>query len=290
MKANADQRRIEKQTRLPDFLYIGTSKAGSTWIYKVLAAHPAVYIAPGKGTYFFDQHFDRGMDWYIEQFRRAEPEEKAGEISHSYLSSAEAAVRIAEFLPAVKLLVCLREPVERAFSAYLDSVKNGRFEGSFESALEANPSLLARGAYAQQLRRYLDIFPRTQLHIAVFDDLKSDPQRFSDELCNFLGLDRRPLGAADRQKMMPAAVPRSRRLTSYIKQLARSADKVGMRGLRGRVKRSRLIRNLLYRPLGTDELPRMRAETREKCRDSFRSQVKELDAMLGLQLQERWKY
>ena len=276
--------------RLPNFLYIGTSKAGSTWIYKFLAAHAEVYVAPGKGTYYFDQHFERGVDWYCEQFQRAEDKTAVGEISHSYLSSPEAAERIAELLPSAKLIVCLREPVERAFSAYLDSVKNGRFDDTCEAALDANPSLLQRGAYAQHIERYLSLFPREQLHVAVFDDLKSEPQHFADQLCDFLAVERRPLHASDRQKMMPAAKPRSKFVTHMVKQVARSADKIGMRGLRGRIKRSRVVRNLLYRPFRNDEMPRISAATREKCRDHFRPEIQQVDDLLGLGLQEKWDY
>ena len=65
--------------RLPNFLYIGTSKAGSTWIYHVLAEHPQVFIAPAKGVYFFDAHFDRGLDWYGDHFRKARDEMIVGE-------------------------------------------------------------------------------------------------------------------------------------------------------------------------------------------------------------------
>jgi hypothetical protein len=275
---------------MPDFIYIGTSKAGSTWIYNVLAAHPDVYISPGKGTYFFDQHFERGVDWYASQFSRAGDKTNVGEIAHSYLSSPEAAERVAELLPDVKLVVCLRDPVDRAFSAYMDSVKNGRFEGTFEAALEANPSLLARGTYAVHLERYLACFSREQLHVAVFDDLKSVPQHFADGLYEFIGLERRLLAASDRKKMMPAAEPRSRFVTRYVKRAARAADKIGLRNLRGRIKRSRSVRNLLYRPLKSSEIPSVHPDTEQRCRDHFREDIRRLDELFGMSLVERWNY
>ncbi len=129
----------------PNFLYVGTSKAGSTWLFNALALHPDVYLASNKGLYYFDQHFDRGQTWYLDQFAAVNGATAAGEISHSYLSSPEAAPRIADLNAAMRLLVCLREPVDRAFSDYLDLLKNGQFEGSFEAALEAYPRLVQRG-------------------------------------------------------------------------------------------------------------------------------------------------
>ena len=289
-KSNPDVADESAATLLPNFIYIGTSKAGSTWIYRFLAAHPDVYVAPGKGAYYFDQHFDRGVGWYSEQFQRSQGKPAVGEISHSYLSSPESAKRIAALLPSVKLLVCLREPVERAFSAYMDSVKNLRFEGTFDEALDANPSLLERGAYGQHLQRYLALFPREQLHIAIFDDLRSRPQQFANQLCDFLQVECRSLAAADHQRMMPAAEPRSRSISKVVKRLARSADKMGMRGFRGRVKRSRFIRNLLYRPLRENEMPAISMATREKCRDHFRPEIEQVDELLGIGLRERWGY
>ncbi len=278
------------ERRTPDFLYIGTSKAGSTWLYNVLASHPGISLAPGKGTYFFDQHYDLGPEWYSEQFAFAPKNHIAGEISHSYLSSPEAPQRIAAMIPDVKLLICLREPVQRAFSAYLDAVKNGRFEGTFEEAIERLPSLLHRGHYATQLQRYLQLFPRKQLHVSIFDDLGVQAQRFADEIFDFLEVPRQTLNSATRGKMMPAAVPRYRPLTQVVKRIARTADKVGLRELRGRVKRSRLVRNVLYRPLSIDEMPKMSEQVQQRCRDLFAPEVKELDEMLGLNLQQRWNY
>src|SRR4051812_44651015 len=168
-------------TTIPNFAYIGTNKAGSTWLFNALARHPEVYLASDKGLYYFDHHFDKGRQWYLDHFRGADDEVAVGEISHSYLSSAEAPGRIAELNPCMRLLVCLREPVDRAFSDYLDLVKNGQFDGPFSAALEQFPRLLDRGRYATHLQRYLDLFPREQVHVSLFDDLRTDPQAYADE-------------------------------------------------------------------------------------------------------------
>src|SRR5215212_230611 len=133
---------------MPTFAYIGTSKAGSTWLLNALARHPQVYLASSKGLYYFDQHFDRGREWYLDQFEGAGDATAVGESSHSYRSSPEAAERIARFHPDMRLLGCLREPVDRAFSDYLDLVKNGQYDGPFAEALEVFPRLLDRGRYA----------------------------------------------------------------------------------------------------------------------------------------------
>ena len=83
-------------TTIPNFAYIGTSKAGSTWLFNALAGHPDVYLASNKGLYYFDQHFDEGQAWYLDHFRAAGDRPAVGEISHSYLSSPQVPARIAE--------------------------------------------------------------------------------------------------------------------------------------------------------------------------------------------------
>jgi hypothetical protein len=198
----------------PNFLYIGASKAGSTWIYGVLARHVDIYLAPGKGLYYFDGHFEYGRDWYLSHFQDAGNQPVVGEISHSYLYSVEACRRIAELNPRMRVMACLREPVERAFSAYLDGVKNGQFEMSFEDALREAPSLIDRGRYATHLRPYLEQFGRDQVHAALFDDLKTDPQAFATRMFEFLGVTPLTLAPREREKMMPAARPRSNPLVS----------------------------------------------------------------------------
>jgi hypothetical protein len=88
---------------MPNFAYVGTSKAGSTWLFNALTRHPEVYQASSKGLYYFDQHFDEGPQWYLDHFQAADDEVAMGEISGSYLSSPQAAARIADINPDMRL-------------------------------------------------------------------------------------------------------------------------------------------------------------------------------------------
>src|SRR4051794_13219467 len=213
---------------MPNFAYIGTSKAGSTWLFNALAGHPDVYLASNKGLYYFDQHFDEGQQWYLDHFRAAGNRPAAGEISHSYLSSPQAPARMAELNPGMRLLVCLREPVDRAFSDYLDLVKNGQFDGPFSAALEQFPRLLDRGRYATHLQRYLDLFPAKQLHVSLFDDLRTDPQAYADDVFGFLGIRRLELPPADLKSRMPAGTPRSSGMATAAKSMSKLAKQAGL--------------------------------------------------------------
>ena len=95
---------------------------------------------------------------------------------------------------------------------------------------------------------------------------------------------------AQRQRMLPAGVPRSRRLTRAAKRVAHLLHRLGLRGLRGRLKTSRRVRDTLYRPLGDDERPHMDPETRARLKRHFQPEVAALDALLGTSLAERWGY
>lgn len=274
---------------LPTFLYIGTSKAGSTWLFNALALHPDVFLASSKGLYYFDSHFDRGHDWYLGHFKAAGTYPARGEVSHSYLSSSEAPGRIHELNPDVRLLVCLREPVDRAFSDYLDLRKNNQYDGPFESALTEFPRLLDRGRYSTHLRRYQELFPRAQILVQLFDDLKADAQGYADEVFSFLQVDPHELPPADLKSRMPAGTPRSAALASGAKSASKAVKRVGLGRLRSRVKRSAIVRQALYRPYREDR-PTVSAATAAELRQVFSEEVAALDGLLGLPVSRRWGY
>lgn len=275
---------------VPNFLYVGTSKAGSTWLFNSLAIHPQVFLADNKGLYYFDQNWDNGADWYLGHFASSGAARVSGEISHSYLSSPEAPARIYELNPDMRLLVCLREPVDRAFSDYLDLVKNGQFAGPFEDALDRFPRLVDRGRYSTHLRRYLDLFDREQLCIQLFDDLKADAQAYADTVYDFLDVTRQQLAPADIRPRMQAGTPRNAAIAGTAKRASRLVIRLGLRKVRSRVKRSSAVRNALYRPYGQADRPTLSAETAAELRARFAPEVDALDELLRVTVSDQWGY
>jgi Sulfotransferase family len=274
---------------VPNFLYIGTSKAGSTWLFNALAVHPDVFLASSKGLYYFDQHFDNGRDWYLARFADAGDHPAVGEISHSYLSSPDAAPRIADLNPEMRLLVCLREPVDRAFSDYLDLVKNAQFDGPFDVALDRYPRLLDRGRYATHLRRYRELFPAHQIHVQLFDELRADPQAYADAVFDFLQVSRLTLPAADLKSRMPAGTARSEAVAAAARSASRLVKRAGLTRLRSRVKRSVLLRQALYRSYA-DDRPTIDPALAAELRRGFAPEIAELDGLLGAPVGRRWGY
>ncbi len=115
-----------------NFIGIGAPKCGTTWLSAQLEAHPQIGFAPDKEVYYFADTilrrmagkelrcFERGEAWYHEQFPAAVgPVTCRGEFCPAYLYSEEAATRIAAYRPDIKLLLCLRPPVEMIYSWYL---------------------------------------------------------------------------------------------------------------------------------------------------------------------------
>ena len=91
----------------PNFLFIGPDKSGSTWLYEILRQHPECYVPPIKDIYYFDKHYERGLNWYLSFFKHAELTHKAiGELSHDYLFSKTATDRIANDFPNIKMIFC----------------------------------------------------------------------------------------------------------------------------------------------------------------------------------------
>ena len=274
-------------SRLPNFLYVGPDKAGSSWIHEMVLKHADVYMTPAKDLYYFDRYYDRGPGWYAAQFEAAREEKIVGEVCQDYLFHPEAAARIRDTLGPVRIMVSLRDPVERAWSSYLYMRKHGIGPDTFAEALESRPELLEHGRYATSLDRFLELFPRELIHVALFDDLVDDPQHFLDGITEFLEIDRLPLAEKDLEARLPAAKARSVRLAWVAR---RSADWVREHDgatLVGKVKRSPLVQRALYRPLDREAV-RPTADDVLAVRRALSSEVDALDGTFGLQLRESW--
>jgi Sulfotransferase domain len=211
---------------LPDFLVIGAQKAWTTALYSYLREHPAIGGPPWKEISFFDRHFWRGDAWYRGNFpsrlylrrmrARAGVEPIVGEASPSYVFHPLAPQRVAALVPDVRLVLLVRNPVDRALSHYHHEVALGREPLSFEEALRQEDARLegelermrdpkyfshawwnftyrSRGRYADQLERWLEIFPRERLLIVPSEDLLDRPAETYGQVLDFLGAHRHEL-------------------------------------------------------------------------------------------------
>ena len=182
---------------LPNFLVVGARRSGTTSLVRYLGEHPQVFVAPQKEVHFFDTHFDRGVAWYESQFADSEGAVAVGEGTPRYMYLESAPARMASVVPDASLVAVLREPVERAYSHYWQNRARGIERRPFADAVAAERSdpagdrhaYLDRGRYIAQLQRLEQHFPRDQLHVLLFDDLRDRPREAYAAVCRFLGVD-----------------------------------------------------------------------------------------------------
>lgn len=208
-------RRVTARWRaLPDFVIIGAQRCGTTSLYNYVADHPGVASAFMKETHFFDLHFSKGLGWYRAHFPLAShrPRQIIGEATPYYLYYPHAARRVRAAMPGAKLIVLLRNPIDRAYSHYNHEVSMGAESLSFEDALAREESVLpaetarvvadegyrsyahfhysylARGIYADQLEPWTSLFPREELLVIRSEDFYADPATVVGQVFGFLGL------------------------------------------------------------------------------------------------------
>ncbi|MEK6221787.1 MAG: sulfotransferase [Chloroflexota bacterium] len=267
----------------PNFLFIGADKTGSTWLYQLLRQHPNVYVPNIKDVYFFDRYYDKGLDWYSALFSGAPVDALAiGELSHDYLYSSQAAARIAKDLPNVKLIVTLRNPIQRSFSHYLYLRRGGKTQGSFHQAAKALPEIIDHSIYAPNLAKYFQLFDASQIKVVTFDKLKSDPEGYAKEILSFLDVDFMP-DYPYHEDVLVAAKPRSFIVSRVVKAVANIARRLGLPQLVGAVKYSKL-RNLVFSPYEKGSLPQMDDSLKEELIEIFEDDVSVLEKMLHIDL------
>lgn len=177
---------------LPNFLCVGAQKAGTTTLHEVLKQHPEIYLPEVKEPHFFDEHYAKGVSWYEKSFfENVQNQNAIGEITPAYLYINEVPQRILETLgPNIKLLFIFRNPADRAYSHYLMSKFNGFETAGFEEVMSDSQPLAAatsaenrrfsykeRGYYGRQLKQFLQLFHKENMHFVLFEDLISEKKK-----------------------------------------------------------------------------------------------------------------
>jgi len=307
----------------PNFFIVGAPKAATTFLYESLQQHPQVYMSPLKEPNYFASEmrpelfpaeararvarqmqeleaylrgdmrekrfggFVTSWEDYLKLFRNVSDQVAIGEASPSYLWSRTAAQNIVSRLPHARIIINLRNPIERAYSHYLHQVTEGltnqTFREAIEATLRAGPerfaierTLLEFGQYCGQIKRYQKEFPREQIHISLYEDLARAPAALMESLLTFLGVDPDIRFDAARRHLEPR-IPK-------------------LNGVAYVLKRSRLwphLRKLLPQPLG----PRLRSALLRSRRslvmspadraflnEYYRNEIGDLSALLGRDL------
>jgi hypothetical protein len=178
---------------------VGAMRAGSTSLHRYLAAHPDVRVTRRKEVHYFDRNHDRGEAWYREQFD-GPPARWDADVSPNYMYEPAACERIAA-VDGVRVVAVLRDPVERAYSHYLQKRSYGTEPLTFGEAIDAEAERLSRserdrslysyvdrGFYLRQLLPYERALGRDALHVMLLDDVRARPAETWSALCAFLDI------------------------------------------------------------------------------------------------------
>ena len=268
----------------PSFLVIGAVKAATTWIQMRLQDNPAVFL-PDPEPHYFSTGYEQGEESYHSFFKDRPPAARViGEKSADYLAHPEAARRIAAMLPDARLIVQLRNPVERAYSDYKMFYRRGTLTGPPEEYLsDLNnpfPRFLRDGLYAQHLKRWLDVFPREQILVCLYENVKCNPRQVVEAVSSHIGVAPvfQPELARKRENNSQEAI------LSLPLRKALAPFKGVVRPLRGTAMfegaRSLLAREIVYPSLS----PTLRAE----LADFYAPDCELLERLCGLDLRQ-WR-
>ena len=291
----------------PNFLVVGASKAGTTSVYHALRQHPDIFLSKVKEPHYFsfseglpeaagpdDSRFRRRVvtdpQAYTNLFSGAGDAPARGECSVSYLFLPQAAPAIRRAIPDCRILILLRNPVDRAWSQYRQNVMNGREPLPFDEALAAEAGRLAdgwrwifayrqAGLYSGQVERYLKLFGQSQVRCYLFDDLETAPLELLGNMYRFLGADPgfRPKIAVYNRSALPKRLWLNRILVSP--PAAAVARRLLPARLRHRIRE--LIMPFVYDESAQGDLP---PEDRATLQRQFAGDIISLQTILGREL------
>lgn len=271
----------------PQLFIIGAQKSGTTGLATLLGQHPDICVARTKEPHYFTRHHDKGPDWYRKQFDDPDAPWLL-DASTSYSSAPSARVtpevpldprysgvpeRIAALCgPTPKLIYIMRDPADRAYSAYWHAVRAGRETRDFDDALDAGLYMVSSD-YAEQLRVYFKVFPRDNLLPLVFEEYAADPQRWARHCFRFIGV-ADDVALSDGEGRHKSFV--------YRGVLGAANSRVGVSPLFAALSTvtPRPVKRVASRLL-TKPVPKMNARQRERLNSCFRPMIDELAELIG---------
>ena len=232
------------RVKLPNFLVVGAGKSGTTSIFHYLKQHPDIYVPENKEPRFFVSskfeqfnpkdplynYFNKSISFSIENysklFNKVTHESAIGEASVQYLYYYDTAIpQIKKFLGDIKIIMILRNPVERAFSAYVHLLRDGFESLPFEKCLEIEEEKIKAnwdtlhfcknaGFYYKQVKAYLENFNHVKVYL--YDDLEKEPLHLVSDLCQFLGVDPSFVPNNVKVKFNISGIPQVKSLQSFL--------------------------------------------------------------------------
>jgi hypothetical protein len=267
---------------LPNFLGIGARRSGTTWLDMLLRSHPDIYLPnQRKEIHFFDNQYNRGLDWYKRFFPSLEDSFKfksVGEITPSYLSNPNASIRIREHISNCRFVAILRNPVDRLYSEYGYAIVNYNEKKSFVDYVDHNPHEFTRGLYSEQLKRYLQYFPLQNFLILIFERAVKDTADTRRRLANFLSVEATRFGHWDATRKVNSSYrvrfARCSALAYHAARYLRRKDLNWVVNMANALDIKRLFGS-------RGGLPQMDKKIRAELLSRFEADISELEGLLG---------
>lgn len=269
--------------RMPTFIVVGAAKCGTTALHHYLDEHPQIYMPQVlKETNFFAYEGEdsklisesegenlfrvKTIEEYQALFAGATNEMALGEVSPRYLESTVAAARMRQQIPEVKILVSLRDPSDRAFSGLLMQVRNSRQAFREDAPINLESHCVWVGLYHEKLKRYYEQFPRSQIRVMMFDDLRRDTPAFMSDVYRFVGVDAALAPSTERRHNV-GGLPKRPWLNAILRRLSRSDT------LKRTVPRSLIEVGQGLRARNIGPKPKLSAEERARLVDYYREDI-----------------
>ena len=259
---------------------IGAQKCASSWLHAVLSAHPHVAGSDPKEVDFFSYHFDHGYRWYEGHFGKGKVR---FDNSPSYFHDPRAPRRVADFAPDAKIVLLLRDPVERAYSNHLHEVAKGHIPAiGFAEGMKNNPAYLEQSLYTKHVRQWQGVFG-DQILCLLTEEIAKDPQGAADQVIAHLGLPHGQPTAILHEGRNVSDTARSPTLRKVLRRGGDSLRKMGLEEQLSHLKSWPLVRRILDRnaiPLRSI-VPAMTAEERRFLIAQLSDDLRQLAPALG---------
>lgn len=288
------------------FMGVGAGKSATSWVAEILRMHPDIYypMEEKELNYFnriMPQDFKtknynnkKPLNWYHHYFRDAQEGQLTGEISPSYLAFEDCAKDIYKYNPNLKIFAIIRQPIERSFSQYKYSKQNGMGGfGTYEDAIDSKPyKFLHTSLYYENLKRYFDVFPKENVKVMFFDDVKKDSKAFLKELYDFLEVKEHYPELTD-EKVNVGMQPKSQRFINIIARTKMFIHGNGMQFILPLLEKTGIAdfvrfmkkKNMTKRQEQTEVLT---DATKQRLNQYFLNDIESLEKMLDVDL-THWK-
>jgi len=214
---------MEKKTQ-PTFIGVGGQKCATTWISECLRWHPQIFMSTPKELHYFSGGMKKGIEWYLNNFSNSEKYQARGEYSTGYLHAPKGAENIYNTLGPVKILISIRNPVDRFISHYKHYIRDGHVSNpdnniltlkNFQEAVTKHPELLTNGLYSKSINRYIKKFHRKNVHLMTKEQIDVNPKLMLKKLYLFLSVDSMYTPPILNKKVSPGIIPKSQNIETF---------------------------------------------------------------------------